>query len=270
MEKLLLAVCIAVLWIVSPSMAEESLFEQRYQLSLPLDVTLTIAAAATSLYGNYLYRQMDVPNEDEVKDPKDLLPWDKGFAGRYSEPAEKASNYLFVFGVAPWVFAGSAMHQGKAQWKDLGALTLMLAQSLAIQNGVNVAVRTLQVWPRPYMYNAKGNGVDPSEKEDGQNYGSFYSGHASTAFTFAVFASKTFSTFYPSSPYRGIVWATSMSLASMVGTLRVAAGKHYPTDVVVGALMGTGISLGVLKIHESSKKTHLLMGYKQLQWVQEF
>jgi len=36
--------------------------------------------------------------------------------------------------------------------------------------------------------------------------------------------------------------------------LRVVAGKHYPTDVVVGSLMGTGVSLGILKLHEICKK----------------
>lgn len=40
------------------------------------------------------------------------------------------------------------------------------------------------------------------------------------------------------------------SLASFVGVLRIAAGKHYPTDVVVGALVGTGVSYGILKMHK--------------------
>ena len=48
------------------------------------------------------------------------------------------------------------------------------------------------------------------------------------------------------------MWATSLSLASLVGVLRVAAGRHYPTDVAVGALAGAGISLAVIKIHIKS------------------
>ena len=46
---------------------------------------------------------------------------------------------------------------------------------------------------------------------------------------------------------------SSFALASGVAALRVVAGKHYPSDVLVGALMGTGVSLGVLKLHEICK-----------------
>ena len=39
---------------------------------------------------------------------------------------------------------------------------------------------------------------------------------------------------------------------SVVGMLRIAAGRHFPTDVAVGALAGAGISLAVIKIHKKS------------------
>ena len=43
--------------------------------------------------------------------------------------------------------------------------------------------------------------------------------------------------------------ASAYSLATPESVLRIAAGKHYITDVVVGALVGTGVSIGILEMH---------------------
>ena len=43
--------------------------------------------------------------------------------------------------------------------------------------------------------------------------------------------------------------------------LRIAAGKHYPTDVVVGALVGSGISLAVIQIHKKRNNRFSLWAY---------
>ena len=80
-------------------------------------------------------------------------------------------------------------------------------------------------------------------------YGSFYSGHAAAAFTVATFTDQWFRSVYPNSPYKSILRASAYSLAGLEGALRIAAGKHYLTDVVAGAFIGTGISLGILETH---------------------
>ena len=67
-----------------------------------------------------------------------------------------------------------------------------------------------------------------------------------------MFTGEWFSEMYPNSAYRPLVWAGTLSLAGFVGALRIAAGKHYPSDVVVGALAGTGISLAVIRLHKKS------------------
>ncbi|HQB65683.1 MAG TPA: phosphatase PAP2 family protein, partial [Fibrobacteraceae bacterium] len=103
-----------------------------------------------------------------------------------------------------------------------------------------------QLWPRPFLLGDKGG----DDRLKGQAYGSFYSGHASAAFSVAVFTSYWFQNTYSSSKYTPYIWASSLTLATTVSVLRVAAGKHYPTDVIVGALMGSLVSFSILKIHE--------------------
>ena len=229
---------------------ERNFIERHYDLSLERDLPLTFLSGFISVYGDYRLHKMAV--NTEMRDVSDLLPWDRPVAGRYCKACADVSTWSAALGVAPLALGAFSWYKGDASGGDLAAYTLMLAQALALQNGVNLLVRTLSFWPRPYMYATEGDGAEAASAAEGEAYGSFYSGHASAAFTIAVFTGEWFSEFYPNSRYKSLVWATSLSLASLVGVLRVAAGRHYPTDVAVGALAGAGISLAVIKIHKKS------------------
>jgi membrane-associated phospholipid phosphatase len=41
-----------------------------------------------------------------------------------------------------------------------------------------------------------------------------------------------------------VVWATGLTLASTVGYLRIAADKHYFSDVVTAAIIGSIVGVG--------------------------
>jgi membrane-associated phospholipid phosphatase len=42
-----------------------------------------------------------------------------------------------------------------------------------------------------------------------------------------------------------LVWGVGMPLAAATGYLRIAADKHYLTDVVVGALFGAAVGVAL-------------------------
>ncbi len=220
-----------------------------YRASLPLDIPLTTVSVGLAVWGNYLLQNMEP--DAEVTSKKDLLPWDRPFAGVWNPPAATASNVLAGLAAAPLVLGGGAWARGEANGRDFATVTLMYAQVMAIQSGVNLAVRSLKVWNRPFLLGSEGG----SARKEGEAYGSFYSGHASAAFATAVFLGIYFQNLYPESRYVPAVWAGGLSLAVLVSSLRVAAGKHYPTDVIVGGLMGSLISYGVLKLHETKDRS---------------
>jgi undecaprenyl-diphosphatase len=64
--------------------------------------------------------------------------------------------------------------------------------------------------------------------------GSFPSGHAAMAFTVAT----TLSLYSP----KPEVWIPSFAWASFVACARVYLGLHYPSDILGGAVMGTGLA----------------------------
>lgn len=253
MSRFSLKICIfAILACCVAGAPASQTVERHYEVSLPLDMPLTFFSAFASVYGNYLLGNMPVSAPEDMPAREDLLPWDRAIAGRYSEAAGDVSTWFAVLGAAPVALAGISWFRGDAAGGDFAAYTLMFAQALALQNGFNLAVRSMKFWPRPYMYATGGAGADAAAEATGEAYGSFFSGHASAAFTVAVFTGEWFSEMYPNSRYRSLVWAGSLSLAGFVVVLRIAAGKHYLTDVVIGSLAGAGISLAVIELHKKS------------------
>jgi membrane-associated phospholipid phosphatase len=58
-------------------------------------------------------------------------------------------------------------------------------------------------------------------------------------------------------PCRGARDASPLLIASSVGVERVASGHHFPTDVAVAAVVGTGIGIGVPWLHLRRWDTHV-------------
>ncbi|HEY1813449.1 MAG TPA: phosphatase PAP2 family protein [Kofleriaceae bacterium] len=86
---------------------------------------------------------------------------------------------------------------------------------------------------RPYAFHAASGTLEPNVENDV----SFWSGHSSLTFSLAVAAGSV-------ADLRGYalapaIWATGLSLAAVTGYLRVAADKHWTTDVMAGAAIGS-------------------------------
>jgi membrane-associated phospholipid phosphatase len=78
---------------------------------------------------------------------------------------------------------------------------------------------------------------------------SFFSGHTTLAFAVATSAGTINSLRnYRLAP---VVWGAGMSMAVTVAYLRIAADKHYFSDVVTGAIVGSIVGVGVPLIFHS-------------------
>ena len=48
---------------------------------------------------------------------------------------------------------------------------------------------------------------------------------------------------------KGLVWGSTMSVAALTAYARVAAGRHFPSDVIVGAIVGSAIGHLIPRSH---------------------
>ena len=103
---------------------------------------------------------------------------------------------------------------------------------------------------RPFVHYAAPGTHTP----DVDDNSSFWSGHTSLAFSLAVSAGVV-------ADERGYavapaVWITGLTLATATGYLRVAADKHYASDVIVGALMGSAVGVAWPKLFRRDLLAH--------------
>ena len=88
------------------------------------------------------------------------------------------------------------------------------------------------------MYN---DDVSLSQKSGRDARMSFFSGHTSTVAAFSFFGAKVFSDYSDNTTHKALVWTGAVILPAVVGYLRVRAGRHFPTDVIAGYLVGGAI-----------------------------
>ena len=125
---------------------------------------------------------------------------------------------------------------------DAVVLLETFAVNYATTNLVKFAVRR----PRPYSYDPDSEVADPTANDARL---SFFSGHASTTFAMAAAYASLFQARHPRSRWIAPVWVIGMSLASTTAIARVAAGKHFWTDVITGAVVGSAIGVAIPALH---------------------
>ena len=107
--------------------------------------------------------------------------------------------------------------------------------------GVNEILKAVVARKRPILYTTRG--ADPGVRRTVDNRRSFASGHTAAAFAVAVsyyLAGRRLN--------KSPEWPRWVLLAAAAGTgvLRVASGRHFPSDVVAGAALG---SLSAVVVH---------------------
>jgi membrane-associated phospholipid phosphatase len=171
-------------------------------------------------------------------DASSLNRLDRATAGRRSNAFDRASYVpVILAGVAPAIpiiFGDSKSHAF--------ADALITGEAVLVNVAINQWVKVAVERPRPFLY-----GLPPSDPalEEAENYMSFYSQHTSVTFAAAISFARTFALRRPQSKYKWVVYSTAIGTGVAAGTMRVLAGKHFPTDVLTGAAAGAAIGLTV-------------------------
>jgi membrane-associated phospholipid phosphatase len=119
---------------------------------------------------------------------------------------------------------------------------VFIAETFAVNAFITTALKYSVKRDRPYV-----TYPDIEKVTSGGNY-SFPSGHTSEAFATATSLSMAFPKWY--------VIAPSFLWASAVGYSRMDLGVHYPSDVLAGAIVGSGSAYLTYKLNKwINKKT---------------
>ena len=173
-------------------------------------------------------------------EPCRVNPLDCVALHQFSATAAAASDALFVTSLALPV----GLELGRDVDDD------SLRRGLAYGGAVGVTALAAMIFkvtvrrPRPYTYSRE-PGVQAFARVAKGNDHSFFSGHTSLAFAAATSGGILASAVAGDDRGRYGRWALGGALAASTGIFRIRAGKHFPSDVLVGAAVGTAAGVGI-------------------------
>jgi membrane-associated phospholipid phosphatase len=170
--------------------------------------------------------------------------WFRNALVRRDTSVAATTSDVFAYGVAP-VTAITFLAMG-AQREDQSLHNtpidlLLVGEATALAMDVNQIVKLAVSRERPYLHFASADARAATTGNDSSL--SFYSLHTSATFSLAVSAG-TIATMrgYSIAP---LIWASGIMIGTATGYMRMAADKHYMTDVLTGAAVGSLIGFGV-------------------------
>ena len=175
----------------------------------------------------------------------DVFLLDRSATHNYSEELSSASDILVGMTIAAplTLFFDNAMRN---DWK---IISTMYVETVLFSTFVpSLGKRNIERI-RPYVYNAD---APLSRKTSVEAKRSFFSGHTTWAFSTSIFWATVYCDFYPASRWKPYVWGGALVAASSVGILRYTSGAHFPTDVLVGAAVGSAIGYIVPMLHKKN------------------
>jgi undecaprenyl-diphosphatase len=161
--------------------------------------------------------------------------------------SDVAIGALLAFALADAIAVG-VLDRGEPWWTNLLLYVESSTVIMALTNLTKLAVRR----PRPSAYIAlRTDGVAPTDTDSSL---SFFSGH--TALAASLSATAIYLAWQRGAP-RPTRWALALGGAALTLTVairRVTEGEHFPTDVMVGALMGACVGVLVPHMHRGQRR----------------
>ncbi|HVW29944.1 MAG TPA: phosphatase PAP2 family protein [Polyangiaceae bacterium] len=221
--------------------------QMRYDVPLDLSVAVggvalwtTLELLKPELSGPCRWCDRDAAGNDTLNDfdrsVRNALRWSD------RKTADTLST-VFSFGLAPAagiaIGAGIAAHDHRLN--EFPADLLVVAEAAAIAVNVNQITKYSVRRERPDVH-ARTPEERAKERTPDDNL-SFFSGHATLAFALSTSAGTLASMRrYRMAP---AMWITGMTLATVGAYLRIAADRHYATDVLTGMVVGAGVGFCV-------------------------
>jgi membrane-associated phospholipid phosphatase len=196
----------------------------------------------------YLGSRLPAFTESELNalTPPSLPAWEALALNRWDEGAAKRSDVVLfaAFGAAGMVALAQTPKNTLVRdglvlgslWFQTNLSTLMLTD--LVKNSLRRN--------RPFVYNSQAPLIDRMESDARK---SFFSGHASMTACNTFFAAKIWSDMHPNSKLKPWVWTAAAAVPAYAALQRVQAGKHYPSDVIVGLAVGAAMGYLIPQIH---------------------
>jgi membrane-associated phospholipid phosphatase len=201
-------------------------------------------AGALVILGGYSIALGDPPETCKWCEPTGFDKWVRnGLVASHPKTAGYVSHGLSLGVVPIGALAGlygSAASEGHASttWQD----AWIMVNTFILTTGITDGTKKVVARERPGFYYGRQSETEAADHPSERNL-SFFSGDTSWAFSLAACGSTlAFLHGYRAAPW--IAAGTGVA-ASAAGVLRIVGDMHWATDVMTGAVVGTGIGIAL-------------------------
>jgi len=218
-----------------------------FKLNAKTDIPITVVSAGWSVY--CMTKVYNKGNSTEAQilslDKNNINSFDRGAVTPYNSSIDKMSYIPFYVSIPlPLMF----FLTGKEMRSDFLELTFLYFETLSVTGLAGYSAVYFVDRYRPYAY-------DPSTsmgERMGQNAkNSFYAGHVEIISTSTFFMSEVYASYYPESKIKWLFFGGAVASTAWMGYMRLQAGEHFPSDVIIGGVAGALSGILVPYFHKN-------------------
>jgi|TARA_B110000914_G_scaffold195705_1_gene184506 membrane-associated phospholipid phosphatase len=221
-----------------------------YSFSNKLDLKIA-GISGGLLLGSVLmdYASMDLDNISNLN-PENIPKYDSKAIDNWSLESIKMSDILLLSSIG---IPGLLMADKKIR-SDYRNFSLIWAESLFLTVGITNFTKVLVGRPRPYLY---GDRAPRDYKLKKDNKKSFFSGHTSIAAVSWFLMASMYDDYNPDSRFSSYLWTSAFLIPAYTAYYRYDAGKHFPSDLLTGYIVGGAIGMLVPKWHTGNRNVNV-------------
>ena len=219
-----------------------------YKLKPAIDVPIVAGAGGWSYYAlSKIYKKDSSSVEDVMMLSKsNINGFDRWAADVYHPEAEYASDKVF-YGAMPLPLV---LLFDRNIRKDALKIAVLYTEALSITGTLYTSSTYFNRY-RPATYS---DVLTVEQKRSGNQRNSFFAGHVALVATSTFFTAKVYSDYHPHSKFRWVLYGVAAAATGATGYLRHRAGKHFPTDILLGSAIGALSGILVPQAHKVKKE----------------
>ncbi|HNP47746.1 MAG TPA: phosphatase PAP2 family protein [Bacteroidia bacterium] len=233
-------VFISLLWSITSASAQVP-----FKLYNPGDYFAGAGIIGINFGSNALYNHKSPLTDTEIAalSVQNISSFDRSATRFYSRQAARWSDGFLIAGT----LLPAGLFIAKEFRDDNGIVAVMALESILLSSAEVQLVKGLVKRPRPFVYNP----IAPqSEKRKKDATASFFSGHTALTATASMYTASVYTMTHPDNKRDPWIWTGAVLIPLTTGYLRYKAGKHFPSDILAGFIIGSINGILIPQLHK--------------------
>lgn len=219
-----------------------------YKLKPAVDIPIVVTAGGWSYYAlSKIYKKDSLSVEDVLSlNKNNINGFDRWAADVYHPGAEAQSDKLF-YSAMPFPLV---LLLDKKIRKDALKIAFLYTEALSLTG----TLYTSSTYFNRYRPSSYTDALTVEQKRSGNQRNSFFAGHVGLVATSTFFTAKVYSDYHPHSKFRWVLYGIAAGATGATGYLRHRAGKHFPSDILLGSAIGVLSGILVPQAHKQKRR----------------